>query len=1320
MYKSILAALALCSIPARGDLVISEFLASNSGISLLDEDGVASDWIEIRNTGASAVPLAGYRITDDATNLSKWTFPAVSIPAGGYLVIFASSNDRAVAGSQLHTNFKLSASGEYLGLIDPSGTVLHEYSPTFPTQEEDISYGIGPDGTTNGYFVSPTPGAANSVSIAGRVADTAFSVDRGIFTSSFSVEITTETVGAQIRYTTNGSTPTATTGTVYSTPLTISQTTVLRAAAFKSGLFPTNVDTQTYLFPSDVRTQYANGNAPAGWPSSSVNGQVYDYGMDPDITGRYTAQEMETALKAIPSVMLTTDVANLTNATTGIYSNPAEDGSAWERMAHIEIIGDGMTPAVSSPCGLRIRGGASRTPNNPKHSFRVFFRSEYGNGKLNYPMFGTEGVDEFDKFDFRTAQNYSWSKDGNTSTNTFLRDVLSRDLQGAMGQPYTRSRYYHLYLNGVYWGLFMTQERSEADWGGSYLGGDPDDFDAMKSSGSDNSPTYATVATDGNLNGAWRTLWDLSKAQLANPSTTRYYQMQGLDANGNRDPSLPVLLDVDNLIDYMLLIGFTGAYDNSLSSFVGASNNWYSVRDRLGSRGFVHLMHDAEHSLGAGGSRWNNNNNRITTTNGAASRSAFNKSNPQFLHMDLADSTPEYRLRFADRAHARLFNNGALAKDNVLAALEARREVVGKVIIAESARWGDAHSSRTTDPADEDDWKGAVSSLNTLIDGRTDVFLGHLKGGGLYPENTAAPTFSPFADKVIAGNSVLISAPIGTIYYTTDGSDPRLANGNPNPAALSLSYNATTEVFAKNSVWSFDDSGTDRGSSATVSGVSGYSSANWKHPNFNLTGWKSGAGILGFGELGPNTTAITPPTQMGLGTASGGSNPSTCYLRRNFNISGAASVSAINASVLADDGVIIYLNGAEVYRSNIATGAVTYSTYATSSVNNADEVAYTSFTINPLLLVEGQNVLAAEIHQISAGSSDIGFDMDLSVQNPTNQGYVVNSPTILNARVLNNGEWSALTSNYFSTADTPLPGELAISEVHYHPANPGTPAELAASTDDSDFEFIELTNISSKYLELRGVRLAEQVINDHLEGVRYTFATGLVLSPGQRISIVADRTAFLARYPGTADAGIGGEYAGNLGNSGEWLELRNAEGTIIASFRYNDLAPWPTDADGNGMSLQLVTLNKYVDYSDPYSWMAITNNGSPSVSGSGLFTGSPSSDDDHDGVSSLVEYFSGTADDDESFPLPQELSLKSETNEDGVYFTFTRDPEAFGISAVIQQSDNLGSWGAPPAGSTLVKRVVLPGNLVRETYRIASGAPGFPSLFVRLSVSLTD
>ena len=1300
-----------CSLQAN--LVISEFLASNSD-GLLDQDGDASDWIEIHNTGEVAVPLAGYHLTDDATQLTQWTFPEVSIPANGYLVVFASSKNLTPTNGELHTNFKLGASGEFLALVSPALEVVSGYQPSFPAQEEDISYGLGPDGVTLGFFITPTPGSANTTGASGRVADTEFSMDRGIYSAPFSVAITTETVGAQIRYTTDGSTPTATHGSIYSVPITISQTTSLRAAAFKSGLFPTNVDTQTYLFPSDVRTQYANGNAPAGWPSAPVNGQVYDYGMDPDITSRYSAQEMEDALTAIPSVMFTTDVANLTDATTGIYSNADESGIEWERAAHIEIIGGDLSVPVSSPCGLRIRGGASRAASNPKHAFRVFFRSEYGNGTLNYPLFGTEGVDEFDKIDFRTAQNYSWSKDGNTAQNTFLRDVLGRDLQGAIGQPYTRSRYYHLYLNGVYWGLYMSQERSEANWGASYLGGNDDDYDTIKATGRYETDRYDTEATDGDLNGAWYDLWALVKAQLANPSTTRYYQMQGLNAAGQRDPSLPVLLDVDNLIDYMLLIGFTGAYDNSLSSFVGASNNWYSVRNTQGDRGFVSLMHDGEHSLGAGGSRWNSQNNRISTTNGAASRPLFEKSNPQFLHMDLADSTPEYRQRFADRAHAVLFNNGLLTRDRILPLLEARRQVVEDVIIAESARWGDAHSSRTNDPADKENWESAVADLVALFDTRTEVFLGHLKGGGLYP-NTAPPTFSPFTNMVPAASSILIGAPSGTVYYTTDGSDPMLPNGNPNPAAQSFSPGGTSGGFGKNSTWSFDDSGTDRGSSAIVQGAAGYNSTNWKHPNFTTSGWSSGAGIFGFGDLGANGATITPPTTMGLGTAAGGTNPSTSYLRRTFSVIDAASVTSVNASVLADDGVIIYLNGVEVYRSNLNAGAIGYSDYAPNAIGGASESTYTSFTIDPSLLIEGQNLLAAEIHQVNAGSSDLGFDMDLSFQEFANLEVLISSPTVLKARAFNNSEWSAITSNYYSTADSPQPGDLVISEVHYHPSNPSTPAEVAISNNDSDFEFIEITNISSKDLELIGAGFAEQVINDHLEGVRYTFEQGRVISPGQRLVVVANQAAFLARYYGTPASAIAGEFDGNLGNSGEWLQLRNAEGTIIASFRYNDVDPWPTEADGGGKSLQLVNLDPNIDYADPLSWMAIIDQGTPGIQGPGPFVGDPSADLDKDGIPSLIEYFTGTSDTDSSSADSPSLSATGD-----LLFSFTRDPDAFGITAEIEQSDQLATWGPPPAGTILISRELLPGNLVRETYRLETAPLSAPQTFVRLRIETID
>src|SRR6478609_5667090 len=125
----------------RAAVTINEFLADNGG-GLRDEDLESPGWIEIYNSGPGAVNLGGWRLTDDAGNLSKWTFPATNLPAGGYLVVFASGKNRANPGWPLHTNFQLDSDGEYLALVQPGGTVAHQYSPAFPNQRQNISYGI--------------------------------------------------------------------------------------------------------------------------------------------------------------------------------------------------------------------------------------------------------------------------------------------------------------------------------------------------------------------------------------------------------------------------------------------------------------------------------------------------------------------------------------------------------------------------------------------------------------------------------------------------------------------------------------------------------------------------------------------------------------------------------------------------------------------------------------------------------------------------------------------------------------------------------------------------------------------------------------------------------------------------------------------------------------------------------------------------------------------------------------------------------------------------------------------------------------------------
>ncbi|MCA9264028.1 MAG: lamin tail domain-containing protein, partial [Planctomycetales bacterium] len=142
-------------------VVISEFMAAND-TTIADEDGEFSDWIEIRNTGPATESLDGWYLTDDDADLTQWQFPNLTLSPGEHLLVFASNKNRRDLGSELHTNFKLGAGGEYLGLIRADGvTIAHEYAPEFPAQTDDVSYGLSANLATEGFFPTPTPGNAN-------------------------------------------------------------------------------------------------------------------------------------------------------------------------------------------------------------------------------------------------------------------------------------------------------------------------------------------------------------------------------------------------------------------------------------------------------------------------------------------------------------------------------------------------------------------------------------------------------------------------------------------------------------------------------------------------------------------------------------------------------------------------------------------------------------------------------------------------------------------------------------------------------------------------------------------------------------------------------------------------------------------------------------------------------------------------------------------------------------------------------------------------------------------------------------------------------
>ena len=648
-------------------------------------------------------------------------------------------------------------------------------SPEFLLRPELTAEVELPPTVTTGFLQAPTPGARNNTDgYPGLVADTRFSVDRGFYTAPISITITSATPWAEIRYTLDGSRPTATHGSIYTGPLVISNTTVLRAAAFRAGWVPSDVDTQTYLFLEDVMTQSPTGLPPNGWPSSPLfSGQVMQYGMDPRIvTNPAYSGRLRQALEAIPSFSLVLDPADLLGL-QGIYSNPGNDGRAWERAGSVEYLRPDGKTGFHVNAGVRIRGGQSRYVTNPKHGFRLFFRSEYGDATLAYPLFRDSKVDRFHLFDLRMDQNDSWSFIGDCCGSAdnaiYLRDLFSRDTQFALGQPSTRGDFCHLYLNGQYWGLANTQERPEADFAASYFGGSAADYDVIKVFWG----PFTVYATDGNMTG-WTELYNLLKAGVSTEAS--YQRLLGNNPDGTRNPAYPIYLEPDNLIDFMLVIMYAGNLDAAISTFASRPNNWYAIRPRDGHAGFRFFVHDAELTL------LDVNANRTSPPVNVGDASVLDSSPEWMWHRLLLN--PTFRLRAADRIQKHFFNGGALTSAAAKERFLARKAQIDLAIIAESARWGDAR--RATPYTRDVEWLNVVNQLavnsGCYFDRRPAIVLAQLTSAGVYP-SLAAPSFSQFGGTVVTGSTVSLAAPAGTVYYTLDGSDPRALGGTVSATA---------------------------------------------------------------------------------------------------------------------------------------------------------------------------------------------------------------------------------------------------------------------------------------------------------------------------------------------------------------------------------------------------------------------------------------------------------------------------------------------------------------------------------------------------------
>ena len=559
---------------------ISEVMAANAGTleTRVREEAddsfrgerMTPDWVELRNLTSSSLDISGYHLTDQRGDPQRWEFPADTIiPPNGYLVVFADRlniTDPALDEvGLLHTNFKLDVAGEYLAVTSPEGEVLDAYDPGYPAQRADVSFGIGSDGTL-GFLLAATPGEANNEVYPGVVADAVLTVDRGFFTEAFQVEIGTTTPGATIRYTLDGSPPDTSNGMVYGDPITITTTTVLKAAAFKDSFLPSNVAAQTYIFAADVLQQDGSELGGVRWGHRGE-----DWAMDPEVVNHADPEIRPEAadLLRLPTVSLSLDFDAMWGS-NGIYIR----GENIETPMAFEFF-DPSRPdsGVQTNSTVQIVGGSSPSRwKVDKLSMRVRFTEDQGASELDYPVFGSGATTSFDTLVVDARMNNTWHYGGGVSPTfqrnvaQYLRDEFAADMQNEMGGNAPHLQHVHVYINGIYWGMHILHERPDDNFAASYLGGNAEDYDALKH-------TYNTIVNGSNE--SYRELNDIL-GRSGDLSDEQYQQAAEL-------------LEIDDFIDYMLVNIYGGNRDWD-------HHNWYATCNRIDGKWRFHSW-DAEKVL---------------------------------------------------------------------------------------------------------------------------------------------------------------------------------------------------------------------------------------------------------------------------------------------------------------------------------------------------------------------------------------------------------------------------------------------------------------------------------------------------------------------------------------------------------------------------------------------------------------------------------------------------------------------------------------------------------------------------------------------------
>ena len=1222
-------ALGLAITGVASDPFISEIVAANDK-TLKDNFGETSDWIELHNPGSEPANLLGWGLSDELESPLKWTFPDVSIPPGEFLLVHASGNNIADPGKPLHTGFRLSRAGEFLGLAKPDGNFADKYEPGFPALNDNQSYGVPmmekaeeiipphsmfryltPSSThskenwTNPNFKETSSWKSgrsgfgfqrSGTSLSGLIKTKVSTSKRVIWTrKKFSVK-DQDTLGSLIlriqfddgfvaylngekvasanalnnpkynSYATNNNNDNSFLDFDLSDHIPLLKTggnNVLAVQAFdyrndrneffvmptllggrSTQIDPTKREFLTVPTPGRLNTSGSPPHPgkpvfskPSGSFSSSLSitinpateGEIVRYttnGSLPNSSSKsYTSPIRITKTTLVCARCFTEDghggppvtqeylqiasnarkfssnlpvivIENFKGGTIG--SDPYKD-------AYMSIYEPGEdkrtklmdAPTLSTRIGIKIRG--SSTQNRAKKAFTVEARDDFGEDRDITPL----GMPEESDWILYAAYNFD---------RALIRNALVYELSNQIGRYAVRTRFCEVFVNtnggalsyNDYVGVYSFMEKikrdknrvnitriapddsSEPEITGGYIFkiDRPDPGDSGFSAGGQGIKWVEPKEDDitSKQSGYVRAYFNAMYKTLSH--TTKY-----------RD-----YIDPLSWIDHHMLNEFTKNPD-------GLRLSTYFFKDR-NKRIEYGPVWDFDRTMGC-------------DDDGRAANPVGWSSSYRHGWWSRVMSNKAFKELYAQRWGE--VRGSVMTEKNIFSIIDEWEELLDESAQRNFTKWR-LVNSKTGFQTEIKQLKTWISSRLTWMDTQFD--------------SIPSPLLSITEGAALPGFQLGVSAQSDEVYYTTDGTDPRMSNGDINPRATRLGQAETEPIITINSEWKYLDTGSklDR--------------VDWTAIEYDDSEWKSGKAELGYGD-GDEATAVDR-----------GSEPSskfhtTIYFRKEFQM-GESIDKSLLIKLLRDDGAAVYLNGQELFRSNMKQGTIRYATYSITRNSTKNSRIFFPYFVEVPKFKTGKNVFAVEVHRGSRSDKDLSFNFVASALDASGIPVTIDKTSTITVRAKSGETWSAPATASIVISPS---AALKVTELMYNP------------TDGKTFEFIELKNVSGAPLDLAGISFS---------GVRFTFDEGTLAPWESGVLIPNDApAAFIAKYP---DAPILGTYGGSLSNSGEELRLLDPDGQIVFSVNYSADSPWPSEADGGGSSLELVS--QLASEGDPANWRA--------------------------------------------------------------------------------------------------------------------------------------